>query len=234
MVGYQRAWVVEGLESRVLLSGVAADPVLLGYGQNVYAKINASLKVPSSNLYSETASTSGVRSGGDSGYAYVWPESEMFRVLTDLVNINPASYTTTMRLFSDELFTRYWKSSGLGGYRSGVSSGADLYYDDNAHIVVALAQAYQLTHDQAYLARAVQTYKFVLSGEDSAGGGGIYFKVGDVSQKNTISTLQEVRGALLLYQISGQANYLSDATRLYACVSRMCRFRMGCSRKSGR
>jgi hypothetical protein len=205
---------VEGLESRLLLT--AADPTLLGYGQNVYAKINASLKVPGSNLYSETASTSGVRSGGDSGFAFVWPESELFRVLNDLVTINPATYTTTMRNFSDELFTRYWKNSGLGGYRSGVSSGADLFYDDNAHIVVALAQAYQLTHDSVYLTRAVATYNFVLSGEDSAGGGGIYFKVGDLSQKNTISTLQEVRGALLLYQITGQSSYLTDATRLYA------------------
>lgn len=216
MVRYQRLWAVEGLESRLLLSGAAANLTLLGYGQNVYAKINASLKVPGSNLYAETASSNGTRSGGDSGFAYVWPESEMFRVLNELAAIDPVTYTTTMRSFSNDLLARYWKNSGLGGYRSGVSSGADLYYDDNAHIVVALAQAYQLTHDSVYLSRAVATYNFVLSGEDSAGGGGIYFKLGDVSQKNTISTLQEVRGALLLYQITGQSNYLTDATRLYA------------------
>jgi hypothetical protein len=208
------SWVVEALESRQLLT--AADPTLLGWGQNVYARINASLKVPGSNLYSETASTSGARSGGDSGFAFVWPESEQFRVLNQLVKINSATYRTTLRAFSDELYTRYWKNSGTGGYRSGVSSGAELFYDDNAHVVVALAQAYQLTSDPIYLTRAVQTYNFVMSGEDSVGGGGIYFKVGDATSKNTISTLQAARAGLLLYQITGQAKYLTDATRLYA------------------
>ena len=204
---------LEALEARQLLT--AADPTLLGWGQNVYAKINASLKVPGSNLYSETASTSGTRSGGDSGFAYVWPESEMFRVLNDLATISPATYTSTMRSFSDELFTRYWKSGGVGGYRSGVSSGAGLFYDDNGHLVVALAQAYKLTRDSVYLTRATQAYNFVLSGEDTVGGGGIYFAVGDASSKDAISTLQAVRSGLLMYQITGQAKYLSDATRLY-------------------
>jgi hypothetical protein len=212
-VRYKRFILLEGLESRQLLT--AADPTLLGWGQNVYSKIDASLKVPGSNLYSETASTSGSRSGGDSGFAYVWPESVQFRVLDDLATINPAAYTSIVRGFSDELRSRYWKSSGTGGYRSGVSSGANLFYDDNAHVVVALAEAYTLTHDPVYLNRAIETYNFVLSGEDSVGGGGIYFELGDYSSKDAISTLQAVRAGLLLYQITGQANYLTDATRLY-------------------
>ena len=200
----------------MLAAAAPADPTLLGWGQNVYKKIDASLKVPGSSLYSETASTSGTRSGGDSGFAYVWPESEQFRVLDDLATINPTTYTPVVRSFSDELFTRYWKSSGAGGYRSGVSSGSGLFYDDNGHVVVALAQAYALTNDPVYLTRAVQTYNFVISGEDTVGGGGIYFQVGDASSKDAISTLQAVRAGLLLYQITAQAKYLTDATRLYA------------------
>ena len=210
---YRHFNLLEGLESRQMLT--AADPTLSGWGQNVYSRINASLKVPGSNLYSETASTNGTRSGGDSGFAYVWPESVQFRVLDDLATINPVTYTPIVRGFSDELYSRYWKNSGTGGYRSGVSSGADLFYDDNGHVVVALAQAYELTNDSVYLNRAIQTYNFVLSGEDGAGGGGIYFKVGDNSSKDAISTLQAVRSGLLLYQITGQAKYLTDATRLY-------------------
>jgi hypothetical protein len=194
----------------------AADPTLLAWGQNVYQKTNASLKVPASNLYSETASITGTRSGGDSGYAYVWPEATMFRVLDDLVKIDPATYSSTLRAFSDELFARYWKTTGLGGYRSGVSGGATLFYDDNGHLVVSLAEAYNLTGDPVYLTRAKQTYDFVISGEDTAGGGGIYFSVPDHSSKDAISTLQAVRGGLMLYQITGQSRYLTDATRLYA------------------
>jgi Glycosyl hydrolase family 76 len=200
--------------------GVGSSPrpataTLLGWGQNVYQKINASLQVMGSHLYAETVSLSGTQSGGDSGFAYVWPEATMFRVLDDLVSYDPTTYTPIMRAFSDELYTRYWQNSGHGGYRSGVSSGATLFYDDNAHVVVALVQAYNLTGDPVYLSRAIQTYQFVLSGEDSAGGGGIYFSVPDKSQKNAISTLQEVRAGLLLYELTGQTQYLSDATRLY-------------------
>ncbi|HTK75287.1 MAG TPA: glycoside hydrolase family 76 protein [Gemmataceae bacterium] len=192
----------------------APDPTFLAWGQNVYQKINASLKVAGSNLYAEMANISGTTSGGDSGFAYVWPEATLFRVLDDLAGTD-RSYAPTVRAFADELYTRYWTTTAPGGYRSGVSSGATSFYDDNGHVAVALAQAYELTGDPVYLGRAIQTYQFVLSGEDSAGGGGIYFSVPDHSSKDAISTLQAVRAGLLLYRLTGQSQYLSDATQLY-------------------
>ena len=194
---------------------LSADATLLAWGLNVYQKTNASLRVPGSNLYAETASLGGSRSGGDSGFSFAWPAATQFRVLNALVRIDPATYRSTLRAFADELHTRYWRSTGLRGYRSGVSGGADLFYDDNGHLVVALAEAYQLTRDPVYLSRAAQAYDFVLSGEDATGGGGIYFREGDHSSKDAISTLQAVRGGLLLYQITGNARYLADARRLY-------------------
>jgi hypothetical protein len=203
---------IESLEERCLLTSVAR---LLAWGENVYQQINASLQVSGSHLYAETASLNGIQSGGDSGFAYVWPEATMFRALDDLVSIDPTTYTPVLRAFSDELYARYWQTTAPGGYRSGVSSGATLFYDDNGHVAVALAEAYDLTGDPVYLSRAVQTYQFVLSGEDMAGGGGIYFSVPNHTSKDAISTLQAVRAGLLLYQITGEAQYLCDATRLY-------------------
>lgn len=187
---------------------------LLNWGLDVYAKTTASLQVPGSKLFAETASLNGQRSGGDGGFAYVWPLSTQFRVQTALVQHDPAAYATTLRQFSDEARTRYWKAAG-GGYRSGVSSGATLFYDDNAHMAVALMEAYRLTADPVYLARAKETYNFVLSGEDLAGGGGIYFSQPDRTVKETISTLQGARAALMLYRATAQPSYLEDATRLY-------------------
>ena len=204
-----------------LLSGPAAaraaDPTLQAWGQNVAQKIDASLKVPGSSLYAEAASLSSGRYGGDSGFAYVWPVATQFRVLNAQVWIDPTAYRSVLHSFADELHTRYWRNGtgAAGGYRSGVSSGATLFYDDNGHLVVSLAEAYNLTGEQQYLDRAIATYDFVISGEDSAGGGGIYFSVPDRSSKDAISTLQAVRGALMLYQITGQSRYLDDATRLY-------------------
>ncbi|WP_428303707.1 glycoside hydrolase family 76 protein [Lacipirellula sp.] len=181
---------------------------------DAYARTSASLKVPGSALFAETAALNGQRSGGDSGFAYVWPLSTQFRVQTALTKYDPAAYAAPLRQFSDEARTRYWKTAG-GGYRSGVSSGATLFYDDNAHMVVALMEAFRLTADPIYLARAKETYSFVLSGEGPAGGGGIYFSQPDKTVKETISTLQGARAALMLYRATEQPSYLQDATRLY-------------------
>jgi Glycosyl hydrolase family 76 len=192
----------------------AAPQDLIDWGSDAYAKTTASLQVPGSRLFAETASLSGQRSGGNGGFAYVWPLSTQFRVQTVLSTLDPANYVPLLRQFSDEARARYWNAAG-GGYRSGVSSGATLFYDDNAHMAVALMEAYQITADPVYLNRARETYSFVLSGEDAAGGGGIYFNPIDHSAKETISTLQGARAALMLYQATDEASYLTDATRLY-------------------
>ena len=193
----------------------SADPTLLAWGLNVYQKINASLKVPGSSLYAETADLSGTRSGGNGGFAFVWPAATQFRVVTALTRLDPAAYRTALRSYSNELHTRYWRTASPGGYRSGVGSSSTVFYDDNGHLVVALAEAYHLTGDPVYLSRAVAAYNFVMTGEDGAGGGGIYFSEPDRTSKDAISTLQAVRAGLMLYQITGQSRYLTDATRLY-------------------
>ena len=83
-----------------------------------------------------------------------------------------------------------------------------------AHMVVTLAEAYELTGEQRLLDRAIATHDFVLEGEDSYQGGGIYFREGSAGNKNTISTLQEARGAAMIYQATGQQRFLDDAIRL--------------------
>ena len=187
---------------------------LIDWGLDAYVQTAASLQVPGSSLFAETASLSGQRSGGNGGFAYVWPLSTQFRVQNSLAKLDSTNYAPLLRQFSDEARTRYWKAAG-GGYRSGVSSGTTLFYDDNAHMAVALMEAYRITADPIYLIRAQETYDFVLSGEDLVGGGGIYFNQLDHSTKETISTLQGARAALMLHQATQQETYLADATRLY-------------------
>ena len=190
------------------------DATLRSWGRNVYDKTVASLKVPGSNLFAETANLSGTRSGGNGGFAYVWPATTQFRVLNALARLDPATFRPVLRAYADELHARYWRTAGVGGYRSGVGTGADFLYDDNGHLVVSLAEAFHLTGDRTYLTRAIQTYAYVLSGEDAAGGGGIYFQEGDFSSKDAISTLQAARAGAMLYQLTGQSRFLADATRL--------------------
>jgi hypothetical protein len=189
---------------------VAADlQRLQTWGLETNGEIDRTLRVAGTRLYAETASLSGVQSGGLNGRAFVWPASTQFRVLNTLAQLDPANHTSSLGLFANELHNAYWNN----GYRSG-AGGGDRFYDDNAHLVVAYVEAYRLTNNTTYLTRARDTFSFVLQGEDAVAGGGIYFKQNDFSSKDAISTLQAARGAAMLYRATRQQTYLSAATRL--------------------
>lgn len=184
---------------------------LQAWGLETYGEINRTLRIGATLHFAETASLGGAQSGGFNGRAFVWPMSTQFRVFNSLMQLDPVGSRNRTRLFSDQLHSAYWDN----GYRSG-AGGGDRFYDDNAHLVVALAEAYQLTGDSNYLTRATATQAFVMSGEDNVAGGGIYFRQGDVSSKDTISTLQGARGAAMLYRATGESRHLADAQRLMA------------------
>jgi hypothetical protein len=194
---------------------LATPQQLLTWGQTTYQSTVSTLQVPGTALYAENASLGGGHSGGDSGFSYVWDASVQIRVLDTLTQINPATDAPILQSFSTQLYDKYWNAS-TGGYRSGVSAGATEFYDDNGHLAVALATAYNVTGNPTYLNQAKATYSFVRQGMDNVGGGGIYFKVGDFSSKDTATTLQGAHAALLLYQDTGVQSYLTDATSLYS------------------
>jgi hypothetical protein len=209
-------WRRNTLVSTVVVAGICVSPAaqaldhatLNSWGMETYSEIERTLSVSNTALYSETTSLDGSRTGSY-GYSYVWPAATQMRVLDTLTAINPATYAPTLRQFSDQVYSAYWNN----GYQSGAGP-SERFYDDNAHVVVSLVEAYRATHDTVYLTRAQQTEAFVLSGEDSAGGGGIYFDQTDDTFKDAISTLQGARGAAMLYRETGDSSYLNDATRL--------------------
>ena len=209
-----RTWLLLSLCLAAAPAAVAqTGPTWTSRGTAAYQNIGASLAVPGTSLYAEVASLSGSQSGGSNGTAFCWPLSTMLRADDALVMLNPVQYQPVLRSLSDQFYNNYWNAA-TGGYRSGAATGSTLYYDDNAHVAVALAQAYQITGDPVYLTRAEQTETFVLSGSDGAAGGGIYFTAGSTF-KDTVSTLQGARAAALLYEITGQSSYLTAATSLY-------------------
>ena len=210
LVPLLRTWASGVLVSFWAANFVFADAVVLrNWGMETYTETQRTLRVPGTNLFGETASLNGTISGGLNGRAYVWPEATQFRVFNTLTQISPDAWRAPLRSFSDELYAAYWNN----GYRSG-AGGGERFYDDNAHVTVALMEAYRLTLDSTYLDRAKQAYAFVKQGEDSVAGGGIYFKQGDFSSKDAISTLQGARCATMLYLATGLQSYLTDSTRL--------------------
>jgi hypothetical protein len=184
------------------------------WGLAVYNRIENEFRKPNSQLYVESVSSSGMHSGGTGGYAFVWPAGIQFRVLNALVRRDSLTFASRHRAFSDELISGYWRFTNEGGYRSGVTSNSTVFYDDNAHIVIAEMEAYASTGSLAHLQRARNTFDFVLRGEDQVAGGGIWFRENLFSHKDTISTLQAARGAAMLYRATGEQDYVDDARRL--------------------
>src|ERR1051325_2674143 len=112
-----------GFFAAMMICGLyaASAPAQVNYGQlrtwglETYGQIDSTLRVSGTQLFAETASLSGAKSGGFNGRAFVWPEATQFRVFDALAKIQPATYTPTLRQFSDQLLAAYWDN----GYRSG-------------------------------------------------------------------------------------------------------------------
>jgi hypothetical protein len=108
---------------------------------------------------------------------YVWLQSVMFSNLVAASRSDPKTY----RPLLDKYFTAlegYWDSKvKIPGYEAAPTrgNGNDKYYDDNAWLVITFLEAYETNHDSRYLTRADKTLKFVLSGWDEQGGGGIWW-----------------------------------------------------------
>jgi hypothetical protein len=108
---------------------------------------------------------------------YVWLQSVMFSNLVAAARTDPATYAPLLQRYFKAL-DGYWDPKvKIPGYEAAPTrgNGNDKYYDDNAWLVITFLEAYETNHDPRYLARADQTLKFVLSGWDDDGGGGIWW-----------------------------------------------------------
>ena len=108
---------------------------------------------------------------------YVWLQSVMFSNLVAAARSDPATYGPLLQKYFKAL-DGYWDPKvKIPGYEAAPTrgNGNDKYYDDNAWLVITFLEAYETNHDPRYLARADKTLKFVLSGWDEEGGGGIWW-----------------------------------------------------------
>jgi hypothetical protein len=189
-------------------------------GQNVLSTTLSDFHIPNQEYLSQTSNPTaggGYQSSGSAGYA--WSESLELLLMGQAVGAGDAQ-PSVLNNFVQGL-SGYWRTdNGIGGYD--VLPGnvpLDRYYDDNEWLDWGLVQAYQVTDNAAYLSQAEQTFNFVLSGESSALGGGIFWHEQDQASKNTISNAPAMIDALNLYQATGQSFYLATAKNLYKWVN---------------
>jgi hypothetical protein len=108
---------------------------------------------------------------------YVWLQSVMFANLVAAARNDPKTYRPVLDKYFAAL-DGYWDAKvKIPGYEAAPTrgNGHDKYYDDNAWLVITFLEAYETNRNPRYLARADQTLRFVLSGWDDEGGGGIWW-----------------------------------------------------------
>lgn len=188
----------------------------------IYRVIQADFYDAKQNLYHETSA--GKQGLDENKYSYVWPLSAVYQAYCEKYRTDgkkDAQLLSRVRASVDQ-----YEDAGTPpapGYDSYVyeMGGGQRYYDDNEWLGLADCDLYEATGDGAYLQKAQEIYRFVLTGRDSALGDGIYWREGDVSSKNTCSNAPAVALALKLYLVTGKSRsaYLTDAKALYAWVN---------------
>jgi hypothetical protein len=145
-----------------------------------------------------------VRSTTDHKPDYVWREAAAFSVLVGAARHDPQTYRPLLAKFFKAL-DAYWDTKvAIPAYEPAPThgNGNDKYYDDNEWLLITFAEAYHLTHDRAYLARAQEVARFVASGWDEQLGGGIWWhQTHKDDSKNTCSNGPAAVGYLCLARL---------------------------------
>lgn len=92
--------------------------------------------------------------------------------------------------------------------------GGDRFYDDNQWIGIAVMDAWQRNKNAEYLAIGKDIYHFMMTGYDTATGGGLYWEEGKPT-KNTCSNGPGILLALQLYNATKEKSFLDSAVMLY-------------------
>lgn len=138
---------------------------------------------------------------GNPGFA--WAQGVLLTAFVAAAkHIDRRKYEPLLRRHFDAL-QAYWHPAGpVPGYnasRVGSTPGRpDRYYDDNAWIVLGLLDAHALTGYAPYKEMAERSLRFVLSGYDTAQGGGLYWHEQEKNSKNTASTAPGAVSALTM------------------------------------
>jgi len=170
----------------------------------------------SSGLFTETNK----KDADEKPHSYLWPLCALVQAANEMEALSPGKgYLEPVMKAIDQYYSI---RGGIAGYDSYVvkEGGGDRFYDDNQWIGLAYIDAYDRTKKKVFLRKAVEIYRFMMSGFDTVTGGGLYWKEGDKSTKNTCSNGPGVVLALKLYKATKERRYLDTALVLYDWTNR--------------
>jgi uncharacterized protein YyaL (SSP411 family) len=152
-------------------------------------------------------------------YSYLWPLCALLQAANEAENAEPSKdYLSPALKAIDQYYSDTFPAPAYQAYVRKEEKD-DRFYDDNQWIAIACLDAYNRTRQQHYLDIAEIIYRFMMTGYDTVSGGGLYWKEGDKTTKNTCSNGPGILVALQLYKITGNKNYLDTALALYKWVN---------------
>ncbi|HXS55602.1 MAG TPA: glycoside hydrolase family 76 protein [Hanamia sp.] len=155
----------------------------------------------------------------EKAFSYLWPLCALIQAANEAEVLSPSEdYMTSALNAIDQYYNNNPPTPGYQAYVTALEK-SDRYYDDNQWIAIACLDAYQRTQKIDFLNKAKLIYRFMMSGYDSASGGGIYWKEGDKTSKNTCSNGPGILVALQLYNITKSKPCLDTALLLYNWVN---------------
>ncbi|WP_161488071.1 glycoside hydrolase family 76 protein [Sedimentisphaera cyanobacteriorum] len=150
--------------------------------------------------------------------AYAWGQGIVFGALAAVAKVDK-SYLAEAEALADLIQSRYWCSSGgLSAYNASAGGCGDRYTDDNAWIVLAMLELYDITGKDIYIERSAQAMDFIMefeNGPDNTPSGGIRWHESNTCGTRTCSTAPVCLANLILYSNTGENRYLENGLRIY-------------------
>lgn len=195
------------------LGQLFAAPPYARWGEENLATIKKDLWLPKTGLYAEMAPD---ENGVPSHPSFMWGVGVQLTAMAAASAVEPDKYLLETKAYADAIQVYWLKHNGIEGYD--VQPGpkeSDRYYDDNAWLVLAMAEVFEVSQEKKYLDKAVATFQFVMTGEDDKLGGGLYWRENVLRSKNTCTNGPAIVSALRLYQLTKDEKYLEIAKRVY-------------------
>ncbi len=198
----------------------AAQPAAAEYEKRAEA-IQSSMEKyffdPSTRYYKEYYRPDSV---SDFHYSYLWPLCALVQASNETESAG--SGRIPMKGVLQSIRDYYDPSPPAPAYGSHIVKlkKEDRFYDDNQWIGIACLDAWERTGDPLFLQQGKLIYRFMMTGFDTASGGGLYWKERDHSTKNTCSNGPGIILALQLFKATKEKPYLDTALLLYEWTNR--------------
>jgi uncharacterized protein YyaL (SSP411 family) len=149
--------------------------------------------------------------------SYLWPMSGVFSSVNILMELDPKTYKPyldSMVVAVEEYLDTTRTPYGYQAYPSKFQT-VDRYYDDNGLVGIDYIDAYMVTRDVSYLAKAKEVMTFIESGWTDDFGGGVSWLEGVRDQKPACSNGKATVLAVKIYQATSEKEYLRYAIKSY-------------------